>query len=169
MASGTARLSASSNGANAMAMSRINSCRTHSMGLRGEASGGTPVALGTPPRRLARRKAFNTLRLAGSRGIFTTVEEDDMRSKIAIMLFAALFVGGSSAALAQDTQPVMLSKQQLMHQDQETRVLNLLSANGYTDIGPLQQAGNSYITTATKAGKQVQVTVDPQAGTVSGM
>ena len=92
-----------------------------------------------------------------------------MRSKIAIMLFAALFVGGSSAALAQDTQPVMLSKQQLMHQDQETRVLNLLSANGYTDIGPLQQAGNSYITTATKAGKQVQVTVDPQAGTVSGM
>jgi hypothetical protein len=91
-----------------------------------------------------------------------------MRSKIAIMLFATLFVGGSSAALAQDA-PVMLNKQQLMHQDQETRVLNLLSANGYTDIGPLQQAGNSYSTTATKAGKQMQVTVDPQAGTVSGM
>jgi hypothetical protein len=91
-----------------------------------------------------------------------------MRSKIAIMLLAALLVGGSSAALAQDA-PVMLSKQQLMHQDQETRVLNLLSANGYTDIGPLQQAGNSYSTTATKDGKQMQVTIDPQAGTVSGM
>ena len=91
-----------------------------------------------------------------------------MRSKIAIMLLAALLVGGSSAVLAQDA-PVMLSKQQLMHQDQETRVLNLLSANGYTDIGPLQQAGNSYSTTATKDGKQMQVTIDPQAGTVSGM
>ena len=42
-----------------------------------------------------------------------------MRSKIAMMLFAALLVAGSSAALAQDTQPVMLNKQQLMHQDQE--------------------------------------------------
>ena len=92
-----------------------------------------------------------------------------MRSKIAMMLFAALVVGGSTAALAQDAQPVMLNKQQLMQQDQETRVLNLLSANGYTDIGPLQQAGNTYTTTATKEGKQMQVTVDPQAGTVTGM
>jgi hypothetical protein len=92
-----------------------------------------------------------------------------MRSKIAMMVFAALLVGGSSAALAQDTQPIMLNKQQLMHQDQETRVLNLLSAQGFTDIGPLQQAGNTYTTTATKAGKQMQVTVDPMAGTVTGM
>ena len=92
-----------------------------------------------------------------------------MRSKIAMMLLAALLVGGATAALAQDTQPVMLNKQQLMHQDQETRVLNLLSANGFTDIGPLQQAGNTYTTTATKDGKQMHVTVDPGAGTVSGM
>jgi hypothetical protein len=63
----------------------------------------------------------------------------------------------------------MLSKQQLMHQDQETRVLNLLVANGYTDIGTLQQSGNTYTTTATKDGKQMQVTIDPRAGTVSGM
>ena len=75
----------------------------------------------------------------------------------------------ATAALAQDTQRVMLSKQQLMHQDQETRVLNLLSANGYTDVGPLQQAGNTYTTTATKEGKQMSVTVDPRAGTVTGM
>ena len=92
-----------------------------------------------------------------------------MRTKLAIIASVALLAGGSTAALAADTQPVMLSKQQLMHQDQETRVLNLLSANGYHDIGPLQQQGNMYMTTATKEGKQMHVTVDPAAGTVTGM
>ena len=89
--------------------------------------------------------------------------------KLASVLSCAILIGGSSAALAADTQPVMLDKQQLMHQDQETRVLNLLSANGFTNIGPLQQSGNTYTTTATKDGKQMQVTIDPRAGTVSGM
>jgi peptidase YpeB-like protein len=89
--------------------------------------------------------------------------------RLASMLSCAILLGGSSAALAADTQPVMLSKQQLIMQDQETRVLNLLSGNGYTDIGPLEQAGNTYTTTATKDGKQMHVTVDPGSGTVSGM
>jgi hypothetical protein len=95
--------------------------------------GGSVVTLGRHPRKLT------WFCLVGR--IDATVKEDDMRSTIATMFFAALLVGGSSVALAQDTQPVMLDKQRLMHQDEETRVLNLLSANGYTDMSRCSRPG----------------------------
>ena len=91
-----------------------------------------------------------------------------MMRKIAIALALVMPLGAAGAALA-GGPPVDLSHKQLMHQDQETRVLNLLSAAGYTDIGPFEQSGANWTATATKGGKSGTVTVDPVSGTISGM
>jgi hypothetical protein len=91
-----------------------------------------------------------------------------MMRKIAIALALVMSLGAAGGALA-GGPPVDLSKPQLKHQDQETRVLNLLSAAGYTDIGPFQQSGENWTATATKAGKTGTVTVDPVSGSISGM
>jgi hypothetical protein len=88
--------------------------------------------------------------------------------KITVALSLAIQLAIAGTALAQ-SKPVDLSKSQLMMQDEETRVLNLLSAAGYTGIGDLQHTGKTWTTTATKDGKSAQVVIDPAAGTVNGM
>jgi hypothetical protein len=83
-------------------------------------------------------------------------------------LLLALLVGMSGFAMAGGA-PVRPSAGQLSMQNQETNVLNLLSAKGFTQITDLQQNGNAYSATAMKDGKQMHVTIDPQTGAVSGM
>ncbi|MFO1058255.1 MAG: hypothetical protein U1E53_14960 [Dongiaceae bacterium] len=90
-----------------------------------------------------------------------------MMRKIAIAVALVLSLGAAGALAA--GAPVDLSKQQLSRQDQETRVLNLLSAAGYTNIGALEKTGTTWTTTATKGGQTGTVVVDPMAGTIGGM
>ena len=83
-------------------------------------------------------------------------------------LLLALLVSGTGLAIA-NGPPVRPSSSQLSMQNQETNVLNLLSAKGYGQATNLQHNGGSYTATVMKDGKQMQVTIDPQTGTVSGM
>ena len=83
-------------------------------------------------------------------------------------LLLALLAGTSGIAAA-DGPPVRLPPAQLSTQNQETNVLNLLSAKGYHQITDLQQTGGTYSAMATKDGRQMHVTIDPQTGAVSGM
>ncbi|HEX2114280.1 MAG TPA: PepSY domain-containing protein [Alphaproteobacteria bacterium] len=48
----------------------------------------------------------------------------------------------------------------------ETKALNTLAAEGYTNIGRIERVGNTWQATATKEGKQVTVQVDPQTNRV---
>lgn len=91
-----------------------------------------------------------------------------MNAKLGVAILMALQLAATGAALAADA-PVNLNRSQLMMQDQETHVLNLLSAAGYTDIGMLEHGGQGWTTTATKDGKSMQVVVDPMSGTINGM
>jgi hypothetical protein len=86
----------------------------------------------------------------------------------ALSLALALLIGGTGVAMAGGA-PTKLSQAQLMMQTQETDVLNLLSAKGYQEVTKLQQNGGKYTAMVMKDGKQMQVTVDLKAGTVSSM
>jgi hypothetical protein len=83
-----------------------------------------------------------------------------------LLVAAQLGIGGAAFAAG---EPVDLSRTQLRMQDQETLVLNLLSAQGYSEVGTLQRSGMDWTATATRAGKSAQLTVDPAAGTVKPM
>jgi thiamine biosynthesis lipoprotein ApbE len=83
-------------------------------------------------------------------------------------LLLALLIGGSGLALA-GGPPVRPSSAQLSMQNQDTTVLNLLSAQGYSQATDLQQNGGTYTAMVMKDGKQMHVTIDPQTGAVSGM
>jgi len=48
--------------------------------------------------------------------------------------------------------------------DPDTRALNLLEANGYTDIKSFSKVGAAYQASVEQNGKMVTVTVDPATG-----
>jgi hypothetical protein len=50
--------------------------------------------------------------------------------------------------------------------DRETKALNLLEANGYAQIVQFHPDGRNFDATVKQAGKDVQVTVDPDSGQV---
>ena len=67
-------------------------------------------------------------------------------------------------------KPVLLSNQQRTMQNDETTVLNLLSAKGYTDVTNIQRIGaNTYSATVGKNGQPTPVTVDVTTGDISGL
>jgi hypothetical protein len=52
------------------------------------------------------------------------------------------------------------------HGDPDTKALNLLEANGYTDIRQFRRIGQHYEAVITKDGKPVTVVVDPATGDI---
>jgi hypothetical protein len=113
-----------------------------------------------------------------------------MKHLAAAAISAALLAGVSGAAFAQTTPPAaptaasptqpshaatVAPHATMMHRvarysdkagDPGTKALNLLEANGYTDVTQFRQVGGDYQATVTKDGKPVTVTVDPGTGQI---
>jgi hypothetical protein len=88
---------------------------------------------------------------------------------------APLAAAPAAASPAQPSHAAMVAHPKLMHRvahdsdragDPGTRALNLLEANGYTDIKQFRQVGADYQATVTRQGKPVTVTVDPGTGRI---
>jgi len=88
-------------------------------------------------------------------------------------------VAPASPAAASPTQPghaARIAPRPTMHRaaqyrsnkagDPDTKALNLLEANGYTDITQFRQVGGDYQATVSKDGKPLTVTVDPGTGQI---
>jgi hypothetical protein len=54
----------------------------------------------------------------------------------------------------------------VVHGDTDTKALNLLEANGYTDIRQFRRVGQHYEAVTTKGGKSSTVVVDPATGEI---
>jgi hypothetical protein len=92
-----------------------------------------------------------------------------MKLATATALALAALLAGSTAGMAAG-KPVLLSNQQRTMQNDETTVLNLLSAKGYADVTNIQRTGaNTYGATVTKNGQPTPVTVDVTTGDISGL
>jgi hypothetical protein len=92
-----------------------------------------------------------------------------MKLSAATALTLATLLAGTTAGMATGG-PVMLSAQQRMIQEEETAVLNWLSARGFNDVTNLHPNGNGiYGATVMKNGQPVQVTVDVKSGAVTGI
>jgi len=88
---------------------------------------------------------------------------------------APLAAAPAAAAPTQPSHAAMAAHPKMMHRvahytdragDPDTQALNLLEANGYTDIKQFRQVGTDYQATVTKQGKPVTVTVDPGTGRI---
>lgn len=83
-----------------------------------------------------------------------------MKKLIAIALGAALVLGASTPAFAEDN-PNGWSIEPTY-----TKALNILSAQGYSQVSSLSRKGQTVEAQVQKDGKPVTVTVDVQRGTV---
>ncbi|MBV8166122.1 MAG: hypothetical protein JO021_04965 [Alphaproteobacteria bacterium] len=85
-------------------------------------------------------------------------------------------MGGATMALAQSQPQSTTANQPMRHHaaqrdvyragDRDTQALNLLEAKGYTGIQQFHPVGKDFEAMLTKDGKQMAVTIDPDAGTI---
>jgi len=98
---------------------------------------------------------------------------------LAPVAVAALLAAAPIAAFAQTpNNPAPAPQHPTMHRaahharrdsagDPDTRALNLLEANGYTNIQQFKKSGASFEATVMKNGKTQTVTVDPGTGQIT--
>ena len=86
-------------------------------------------------------------------------------NQISALAIAALFAGTAAAAPAH----AAMSPKDSVGGDgtRDTKALNMLEAQGYTDFSNFRPDGKNFAADVTQGGKSRAVTIDPDSGTIT--